>query len=67
MKTRINFRPNRLRRTKRRIGCLDVKTGKVTTSDGKVYDIENIEKYDKVGYFETCENGKVIKKSGKVV
>jgi hypothetical protein len=66
MKTKINFRLSRLRKSKRAVGCLDVKTGLVhNAKDDKIRNIKDIEKYDNVGYFETCENGKVIQKRGK--
>ena len=66
MKTKINFRPSKDRKTKRRIGCLDVLTGIVINAkDSKKQYIEDIEKYDTVGYFGTYENGKLIQKKGK--
>lgn len=65
-KTKINFRLSRFRKSKRTTGCLDVETGLVTnTKDKKVRKIEDIEKYDKVGYFETYKNGELLQKKGK--
>lgn len=65
-KTKINFRLFRSRNSKRTTGCLDVESGNViNTEDKKVRKIENIEKYDAVGYFETYENGKLVQKRGK--
>lgn len=67
MKTKINFRLGRSRKAKRTTGCLDVETGKViNTEDEKVRNIDDIEKYDNVGYFETHENGVLVQKTGKV-
>lgn len=66
MKTKINFKTSESRTEKRRIGCLDVKTGKVTNAkDDIVRDIDEIEQYDDVGYFGTHENGVLVQKSGK--
>ena len=66
MKTKINFRLNRLRNSKRTTGCLDVDTGIITnTKDSKKRKLEDVEKYDVVGFFETYEKGKLIQKSGK--
>jgi len=66
MKTKINFRLGRNRSSKRAIGCLDPETGEVkNVKDNKIRNIEDIEKYDNVGYFETYKEGKLIQKSGK--
>lgn len=66
MKTKINFRLSKSRKSKRCIGCLDVDTGIVTNAkDKKIRKIEDIEKYDSVGYFATHKNGVLIQKSGK--
>jgi len=66
MKTKINFRLSRLRKSKRATGCLDVETGIVINAkDTKKRKIEDIEKYDKVGYFETFSKGRIIQKKGK--
>ena len=66
MKTKINFRLSKGRKSKRCIGCLDVFTGIVTNAkDNKKRHIEDIEKYDDVGYFGTYENGELIQKKGK--
>jgi hypothetical protein len=63
MKQKVNFRDPKTK--KLRIGCLDLKTNLVKTSDDKEYKLEKLEKLDDVGYFETCSNGKVIQKVGK--
>jgi hypothetical protein len=66
MKTKINFRLSRFRKSKRVTGCLDVGTGEVTNAkDNKIRKIDDIEKYDNVGYFETFENGQLVQKKGK--
>jgi len=66
MKTKINFRPSKDRKAKRRIGCLDVLTGIVTNAKDKLKrNISDIEEYDEVGYFGTYENGNLIQKKGK--
>jgi len=66
MKTKINFRLFRSRKSKRAIGCLDVETGQVTNAkDGIVRNINEIEKYDSVGYFATHKNGVLVQKKGK--
>jgi len=67
MKTKINFRLSRFRKSKRTTGCLNVETGQVTnTKDDIVRDIKDIEEYDNVGYFETYNNGVLIQKKGKI-
>jgi imidazole glycerol phosphate synthase subunit HisF len=66
MKTKINFRLSKSRKSKRCIGCLDVETGLVhNTKDNKLRHIDDIEKYDSPGFFETYDNGKLIQKKGK--
>ena len=52
---------------KRRAGNLNPETNQVLLSNGKMYDLEQLEKIDKngVGFFETRSNGTIIQKFGK--
>jgi len=66
MKTKINFRLFKSRKAKRATGCLNPLTGQVINAkDDIVRNIDDIEKYDTVGYFETYDNGRIIQKTGK--
>ena len=65
-KTKINFRLEPDRKSKRVIGCLDNKTGLVTNAkDNKVRTLKEIQEYDEPGFFETHHNGKMIQKKGR--
>jgi len=66
MKTLINFK-NPLTK-KRQLGCLDVSTKAVHTSDNQTFSLSSLKKKNQeggIGFFETRQDGIIIQKSGE--
>ena len=64
-KTKINFRDPKT--NKRRIGCLDNDTKKVSLSDGRKYSLKYLRSKDSngIGFFATWFKGKKIQETGE--
>jgi hypothetical protein len=65
-KTKINFRDPKT--SKRRIGCLDNDTKRVSLSDGRKYSLKYLKSKDKngIGFFGTWIKGKKIQDQGEI-
>jgi len=64
-KTKINFRDPKT--NKRKIGCLDNETKKVSLANGVKYCLSYLKKKDAngIGFFETYDKGKKIQNIGE--